>query len=355
MFRVKVLPAVYGLFAVLSLLFLKSVAPSLVVSQLVFFLLGAVIFFVTSRINYAQFEQWRWLLYALLLGGLVFVLVEGTVTRGSRSWFTFFGLFNVQPSQLAIPIVLFVTNAVVFVKKQLNWKSVFVFLGIVGLPAGLIVIEPDLGTTMVYVATLGSLLWLSPISWKKLFILGGSTAIVGILAWFFVLQEYQKLRITNFLFSHADSTQNYNAYQALVAVGSGQIMGKGLGQGIQSQLRFLPEKHTDFIFAALGEETGFLGSVFVVALFAFTVIFIAFIGEHANTASERYFCWGVASMVAIQATINIGMNIGLLPITGVTLPLISYGGSSILAISGMYGIVHGISLHEKKRALLNIS
>lgn len=355
MFRIKVLPAVYGIFAVLSLLVLRSVAPDLVVTQLVFFILGALIFAVSSRISYQYLEKWKWPLYFALNASLTYLMIVGTAVRGSTSWFSFFGLFNIQPSQLAIPVVLFVACSLVLSKTKIKLKDILLFLGLVGLPGFLIFIEPDLGTTLVFVATLGTVLWLSPVPWKTIGVFAGSTILLVVFAWFFVLRDYQKNRLTSFLFSHSDSTTNYNGYQALVAVGSGQVMGRGLGQGIQSQLKFLPEKHNDFIFAALGEETGFLGSIFVVGLYGFLIIFIAFVGEQANTVQERYFCWGIASMVAIQATINIGMNIGLLPITGVTLPLISYGGSSILATSGMYGIVQSIASKERKKAVLNIT
>lgn len=314
-----------------------------------------MVFVVASKFPYQRLEKWRWPMYIALLGSLLLLLIIGTATRGSARWFSFFGLFNVQPSQLAIPIVLIMVGKAVLHHKYLNLRHVAIFLTLLGLPSLLILVEPDLGTTLVLMGTVGMVLWLAPVPWKILLTLMGSSIILALLAWFFVLHDYQKQRLTNFIFNHSDSSNNYNAYQALVAVGSGQVIGRGLGQGVQSQLKFLPEKHTDFIFAALGEETGFLGSIFVVGLYAFLVIFIGFIGEQAVTPAERYFCWGVASMIAIQAVVNIGMNIGLLPITGVTLPLISYGGSSILATSGMYGVVQGIAARERKKAILDIT
>ena len=355
MLRTKILPVVYVLFAILSLLILKSVAPALVSTQLLFFVAGGVLFWLASQIDYQRLENWGWLLYAGLLASLAFVFLLGNITRGSSRWFSAFGLFNIQPSQLAIPIVLVMTIKLVLTKKKITLARVFTFLVLLGLPSLLILIEPDLGTTLVLLGALGSVLWLSPVSWKTLLSLVGGSIAVAVFAWFLVLHDYQKQRLTSFLFASQDSSSNYNAYQALVAVGSGKIIGRGLGQGIQSQLKFLPEKHTDFIFAALGEETGFLGSIFVVGLYTLLVLIMGFVGEHAATARERYFCWGVASMVAIQATVNIGMNIGLLPITGVTLPLISYGGSSILTTSVMYGLVQGVATREHKTAVLKIT
>jgi len=354
MLRLKILPALYLLFAILSLLFLRSVAPGLVITQLLFFITGGIVFAVTSHINYFQLERWHWLLYVGLLASLLFLLVEGNITRGSTRWISFFGLFNIQPSQLAIPIVLLTVGKVVMKARTLSWREVALFLGILGIPSILILVEPDLGTTLVLVATLGSVLWLSPVSSKILFSLGASAVVVAVLGWLFLLHPYQKARLTNFLFNHSDSSQNYNAYQALVAVGSGQMWGRGLGYGVQSHLKFLPERHTDFIFAALGEETGFVGASFVVLSYAFLVIFIGFIAER-STGAERYFCWGVASMIVIQTSINIGMNIGLVPITGVTLPLISYGGSSLLTTSALYGVVQSIAREHKKKSILNIN
>jgi rod shape determining protein RodA len=230
------------------------------------------------------------------------------------------------------------------------------FSVLAGLPAVLIFLEPELGTTIVYVIAVGSVFLLgktrlSYILLSIVFIV--TTSFVG---WNFLLHPYQKARITSF-FGGSQQTANgtsYNAQQALIAVGSGEVYGRGIGQGVQSHLRFLPERQTDFVFASFAEEMGLLGALPVVLFYAGLVFFILFVGIKSESLTAQYFCFMTATMIAVQSGINIGMNMGLLPITGITLPFFSYGGSSILALCFQIGCVQSILLQYRKHRNLNI-
>lgn len=192
---------------------------------------------------------------------------------------------------------------------------------------------------------------------KLSYILGTMSAAVVLifLGWGFLLKPYQKDRITSFLnVSENQTGTGYNAIQSVIAVGSGKVFGLGLGQGVQSHLRFLPERQTDFVFASWAEETGYLGSVIMISLYAFLVFYVIYVGFQTQYLPEQYFCFVTATMITVQAGINIGMNMGLLPITGITLPLISYGGSSIIALCFQYGCVQAILLKLPKKPALHL-
>lgn len=173
---------------------------------------------------------------------------------------------------------------------------------------------------------------------------------------FLHFKPYQKQRITSFIDSNQDiQNSSYNARQALIAAGSGQLIGRGLGQGIQSHLKFLPERQTDFIFASLAEEFGFIGSIIVVLIYLLLINLIIRVGLKSSSKPEYYFCMSTAIMTAFQVGINIGMNIGLMPITGLTLPLLSYGGSSLLSLMAMFAVVQSILINIKPKKTLHLS
>ncbi len=267
-------------------------------------------------------------------------------------------MFKLQPSQLAIPFtgLLLVTYAANNSLKA--WKNLLTALVIIAVPGFLILIEPDLGTTLVYLASVSIIIIFSDIRARQIAALGAVTVLMALFAWFFVLQPYQKARITSFFDSSGETqamvNSKYNARQALIAVGSGEIAGRGLGQGVQSHLRFLPERQTDFIFASLAEEFGFIGSTILIGLYSLVFTYLIFIGYQANKKTESWFCYITAAMIMLQAGINMGMNTGLMPITGVTLPLLSYGGSSVITIAGMLGIIQSIAQNQQKKLKLNI-
>lgn len=342
--RVWLLPLLMASLSLLSLLLLKSVAPSLAAAQFIFICLGFILFGIVAQLPFSWYLKWSVPSYVALCILLIIPLMIGKTTRGIAGWIDIGTLFSIQPSQLAIPIVAILISRILVledIKKGLVFLKVLILLAI---PAALILVEPDLGTTVIYILTLGVVLYHSPVRWQYVAGVIGLGLVAMVIGWMFILRPYQKERITSFM---GDSTvltdANYNAQQALIAVGSGQIIGRGLGQGVQSHLRFLPERQTDFIFASLAEELGFVGSVLVVILYLVLSLFCMYVGLRTADKAGRYFCLAAASMLIFQSGVNIGMNIGLLPITGITLPLLSYGGSSIIATCLILGIVQSIN------------
>jgi rod shape determining protein RodA len=353
--KLWLIPSTILILGLLSILTLMSIAPALAPRQLVFFMVGALIFFLVSKIQFKRLLKLGPTLYISTLILLVVVLVLAPITRGTSRWIDVGGIFAIQPSQLAIPtITIFLLEF--FKKKPLTkLKNLLSFLLAVAIPGFLILIEPDLGTTIIYFLSLSIIIFLSKTKLKytiPLIILG----ILGvILAWSFALQPYQKARVTSFISPSDTQGASYNARQSLIAVGSGKFLGKGLGQGIQSHLRFLPERQTDFIFASFAEEFGFFGSILLISLYFTLVITLLSIAQKSQTQAEKYFCYVTAIMITIQIGVNIGMNIGLLPITGITLPFMSYGGSSILSLIAMMGITQSILVNQKQKVTLHLS
>lgn len=349
-----ILPSSLVVLALISILTLKSVAPTLALQQTLFFIAGAGVFWTSSKLRYQTLEQLRWPAYFTLILLLLISLFLGIINREPGRWIPL-GIVNVQPSQLAIPIVTFVLAHFTQHHRLAHLRSLLQAAILVLIPAVLILLEPDLGTTLVYLASVGIIVFLSDLPWKYIWTLVGIGLITAIFAWFFILHDYQKARITSFIGGNQDTQgSGYNARQALIAVGSGQIFGRGLGQGVQSHLRFLPERHTDFIFASLAEEYGFVGASVVVALYILIVWFCVHTTLHAPSPSTAFFALVTATMTAIQTGVNIGMNIGILPITGITLPLLSYGGSSVLTLCVMYGLVFSISQQTPAKKGLHI-
>ncbi len=348
------LPASLTVLALVSLLTIKSVAPELAAQQGLFFLLAIPLFWLSSRLSLSQIKPAAWWLYLLLNLSLVVALVVGLTTGRTGRWIPLFSRFNIQPSQLAIPIV-----ALTIIRLEPNfndWLGLTKSLAIMTLPAVLILVEPDLGTTLIYFFSLSSLIFVSQISRRKLALLLGSGLLLMIFAWFFLLQPYQKRRLTSFVDQQTDTQgASYNARQSLIAVGSGQLFGQGLGQGVQSHLRFLPERQTDFIFASFAEEFGFAGSIMIVSLYLGLIGFVFFSGLKSKSPDAFRYCLVIGSMLALQAGVNIGMNIGLLPITGLTLPFLSYGGSSVLSLALMLGLVQAISERSWSEPVLHLT
>lgn len=352
--RQWVIPIIILVLGLLSILTLSSIAPALAPKQLIFFMIGFGIFFFVTKISFKQISNLSKVAYLFLNALLLLTLVIRDITKGSSRWIDIGGIFAIQGSQLAIPIVtIYLTTQ--FNKKPLTkLTNLFTFLVLTAIPGILILIEPDLGTTVVYLLSISIILFISET--KKLhmipLIAGGFVTIV--IAWLFILHPYQKARITSFISPDDTQGTGYNARQSLIAVGSGQITGRGLGQGIQSHLRFLPERQTDFVFASFAEEFGFIGSILVVSLYTVLVAVTLRTAQKANSFQEQLFCYIAALMTTLQTGVNIGMNIGLLPITGITLPFMSYGGSSILTLLGMFGIVQNIRLNQKPKVTLHL-
>lgn len=348
-----VLPFLMSVFGLTSILVLKSVAPSLASQQFIFYLVGMSLFFLASRISYSIYEKYSLFLYGGLCVLLVITEILGSVTRGSTRWISVGGVFNIQASQLVIPIVCLVIAHFMTHHPLSQLKNLLIALGLVALPAVLIFIEPDLGTTIVYLVSIATLFFFGNLKIHHIMNLIAFGLILSVIAWMFVLQPYQKERVFSFASGHEDASgAGYNAQQSLIAVGSGKFLGRGLGQGIQSHLRFLPERQTDFIFASLSEELGFVGSAFIVLLYISLVMSLFALYQNTRSEAGRLYILTLITMISFQAGVNMGMNMGLFPITGVTLPLLSYGGSSVISILVALAIAQSTFTQNRHKSVI---
>ena len=269
--------------------------------------------------------------------------------KGAQSWFDL-GFASFQPSDVA-KLALILVLAKYFSKRHVEIKYVrhivvsFIYAAI---PVFLILLQPDLGSALVLMAIWFGMVFVSGISKKHLFAVGLSGVVVVLFAWFFVFEPYQKNRIMTFLNPLENvRTSGYNVYQSQIAIGSGQLSGKGVGLGTQSRLEFLPEHETDFIFAAFAEEWGFIGASLAVLLFAVLLLRILYNALLAQTNFETFFMLGVLFFFSVHIFVNVGMNVGLMPVTGIPLPFMSYGGSHTLIEWVALGIIMGMSTYNR--------
>ncbi|MGD9129072.1 MAG: FtsW/RodA/SpoVE family cell cycle protein [Candidatus Woesebacteria bacterium] len=350
------LPLWAAILAVISLLTIKSVSPNLVWRQTLYFVLGFVLFFIVSKISYKKIEKYSFVFYLSLSVLLLILLLIGKTTRGVVSWINLPGGFKFQPSQLAIPATALHLLSWLEQNKIRNFKKFLELLFIIIIPALLIFLQPDMGTAAIYLFTVGTILLLIKLDFKYILFLLLSSLLTVIMAWNFLLKDYQKQRFLTFSSGYSEEDDSaYNARQSLIAVGSGKILGRGIGFGVQSHLKFLPERQTDFIFASFAEEWGFMGSSFLLLLYTSLTLFFVYLGfKFENPKFQLYFLM-IATMLLLQTGINIGMNIGLLPITGITLPLLSYGGSSVLTIFLIFALAQRMIRSQKKDITLSVS
>lgn len=339
---------VYFLLAVISLVTLSSIAPHLFILQLIAFIIGAIIFLVTQQIPLFFWKKYHWVLYAGVIALLLTTLLLGQVTRGAVSWIPL-GPVHFQPSQIAQPIVLLALAAFLEKHSLRNWSSLLKFGLLAFLPVGLILLEPDLGTTLVLSGAIAALFFFSDV--KPILYLVAILGFIGVstFAWLFVLKPYQKDRLLTFVNQSDTAGAGYNAYQSMIAVGAGQVNGRGLGHGVQSQLRFLPERQTDFIFASLAEETGFIGGSIVLLLYGIIVFHVFHTALSSRQIFNTFLAGSLIFLFILQVLINVGMNMSIMPITGITLPFISYGGSSIIGFSFLLGLLQRIIIEENRK------
>ncbi len=324
-------------------------AANLVQRQLIFAVIGFIVIFIASAIDYhlwASISRPMYFITAIFLGALT---IAGQALYGSARWFDT-GVILIQPSEIAKIVVILVLSDF-FARNidkldNLSWigRSLLYTLGIVVW----IILQPNLSTSLVILAIWFSLLWASGLKIKYLLICGG-IGLVAPFAAFPFLADYQKQRILNFIISNPNATQGetYNIQQALISIGSGGLLGKGYNQGTQVHLRFLKVRWSDFIFSATAEEFGFIGSVLIMLLLLFIIYRCLRAARLARDTYGALICYGVAMLLAFQGMVNIGVNIKLLPATGLPLPFISYGGSSLLSLLLGIGLVESVILRHK--------
>ncbi len=328
------------LLSTLGIVTIFSSSLQLGIQQIIFVLFGFILYFLISNFDYRDLRNIKKYLYVICLILLLLVFILGTETRGAIRWIPFWG-FNIQPSEFAKPILI-IFLADFFHKNKSSWSNIFKSF-MWTLPILLLVfIQPDLGTALTILAIWTGIIFASNIDFKKIVVIILLAFLSVPLTWI-VLQDYQKQRIFAFLSSSKDPLGvGYNLIQSTIAIGSGELLGRGLGQGTQSRLQFLPEFRTDFIFASIAEELGFLGALLILVLY---FIILSYLINKATKCSNGFgflIIIGTLTMLFFQIVVNIGMNIGLVPITGITLPLISYGGSSIFATFISLGIASSV-------------
>ncbi|OGE26164.1 rod shape-determining protein RodA [Candidatus Daviesbacteria bacterium RIFCSPHIGHO2_02_FULL_39_12] len=320
-----------------GILVIYSSSKELALQQFIYALVGFLFFLFLSQIDLDSLKRLVKPLYILTILLLVTVLIVDMETRGSVRWIPL-GFFNVQPSEFAKFVLILLLSAF-WVKHEPNWVNIFKSLLWIMPIVLLIFKQPDLGSSLTLIAIWLGMLFAARISFKKIIILL-LIALFLIPASSLFLHDYQRQRISGFLMPQADPLgRGYNLIQSTIAVGSGQLMGRGLGRGTQSRLQFLPEFRTDFIFASIAEELGFLGSVIILCLYLYLLVTCLKTVNQFYNRFNYFLAIGVFSMLIFQIFVNIGMNIGILPITGITLPLISYGGSSLIATFICLGLI----------------
>jgi rod shape determining protein RodA len=313
--------------------------------QVIFAGIGFVAMIFFAATNYQNFKGQSTPIYFLTLSILIVVLIFGRSVRGTAGWIGF-GSFHVQPVEIAkLSLIIFLASFISQKKMELGETGRLIASMILsGIMIFLVIKQPDFGSAMVLVGIWIGMTLVSGISTKKIIFIVISGIIISIVGWFY-LQPYQKDRVLSLVKPGVIDPRGsgYNVVQSMIAVGSGGLMGKGIGHGSQSQLNFLPEKHTDFIFASIAEELGLLGSLFVVGLFGVMFYRMRIIAMSAPDNFGFLITIGIMFMFFVQVWENIGMNIGIMPVTGIPLPLLSYGGSSLIVVMSSIGILSSIS------------
>lgn len=319
--------------------------------QIIWIALSLIVFFVASLPEYRFLSRTQVLviLYVGVFALLALVLVFGSLVKGAQNRFNL-GFFFFQPSDPA-KFILVALLAKYFARRHIEIKHIRHIL-LSGAYAfalfGIIFFQPDFGSSIIIFSIWFGMVLVGGISWKHLTALLVAGLIIGGLLWQYGLQEYQKNRVLTFLHPLTDiQGTGYNAYQSTIAVGSGELLGKGIGYGTQSKLQFLPEYETDFIFAAYAEEWGFAGVVILFILFGIVVFRLLAVGARASDNFESLVATGTAIYFFAQFIVHVGMNMGLLPITGTTLPFMSYGGSHLLTEYAVLGVVMGMRRHSR--------
>jgi rod shape determining protein RodA len=319
----------------------------LYITQLYAIVLGLIAFTVTLAIDYRTFTDKSHFIYGVLIIALLYVMFFGTVQMGARRWIALRG-FNLQPSEFAkIGVALVLAKYFGENRGAPGWPDLAIAGVLTLIPLGLIAKEPDLGTAVTLVPVFLGVAYLAGMRMRILGIIGVCLVLAAPVAWKFALKDYQKSRISTFIDPSQDAKgAGYQQIQARITVGSGGLAGKGFKQGTQGQLRFLPVAHNDFIFSVLAEEQGFAGVLVALGLYLFVILRAL---EAARLAKDRlgsYLVLGVLASFTFQVVYNITMSAGLAPVKGLTLPLMSYGGSSMIATLAGFGLVLNVRMRR---------
>ena len=325
--------------------------------QIIYALVGAAILVIVSAIDYRLWSSIASGIYAALIGLLLVVEAIGLTTFGATRWIDL-GIVRLQPSELGKFLIALTLGHMIASNSEQMGRFNFVIKTLVhlGVPIFLIFIEPDLSTCIIYIVIWLAMMWAAGLRWQHIAVFTGAAAAILPLGFLAILGtpalNYQANRIIHFVLPNPDSPTYqdaaYNINQALISIGSGGWFGQGYGHGSQVQLRFLKVRHTDFIFSAISNEFGFIGAVVVIVLLAFVIYRIFRAGQKARDLYGSLICYGIGAIVLYQSFFNIGMNMSLLPVTGLPLPFVSYGGSSLWTFLFGIGLVESVVLRHKQ-------
>ena len=312
---------------------------------------GAGAMVLAAWFGHRRLQRMLWLIHGVMLGVLVAVLAVGNEVKGSRSWFQI-GSTQLQPSELGKVALIVVLAAWLGRTEAPSGPRVLVAVLLVAGPVGLIVLQPDLGTVLVYGAIAAGMVFAAGVKGRHLLILG-LLLVSGVVAVLQseVLEDYQIRRLLVFVDEETDTAASYNLEQAEVAIGNGGLTGRGLFQGTQNNSALVPEQQTDFIFTVVAEETGFVGGALLLGLVGLLLLRVLRIGQMADDRFGMLLSAGVFSMLAFQVFQSVGMSTGIMPITGIPFPLVSYGGSSMLTTCLALGFVQ--SVHMRRHQVLS--
>ncbi len=358
LFGAVLILSVFGIIMIRSAIAGNLELAGVVQNQTIYVAAGMVIILVIASINYRTWASLTNLMYLVGIGMLIGINLIGDAAFGSTRWFQV-GIINIQPSEL-VKIIMIIVLAGYFSRsldqpKNLLWiaKSALMTFGMVVW----ILLQPNLSTSIVVIVIWFAMLWISGLPTRYLIIFG----LIGVLLFGLVvfllvagveipfIQGYQVTRVVNFLFPdpNARHGETYNIEQALITIGNGGLFGQGYSGGTQVQLRFLKVRHTDFIFSAMAEEFGFIGTSIVIGLLVFVVIRCLAIARKAADPFGALIAYGIAVLIFFQMAVNIGVNLNVLPVTGLTLPFISYGGSSLISLVLGIGLVQSVAAHSQ--------
>jgi len=347
LYLIPILLTIIGLATIYSLTYYNNQI-SLFYNQIINFIVGLVLMTIFTFFDYRHFKGVGWILYLIGLVLLVLLFFIGKSSFGSTRWIDL-KFFDLQPSELMkLFLIIILSKYLSDNFGKINWKKILFCFILGAIPAVMVLKQPDLGSFAVLMVSIFAVVFSAKLTRKQIFGIILATILIVPLGWF-SLKNYQKERLYTFINpSHDKFGSGYNVLQSTIAVGNGGILGKGLGHGPQSQLNFLPVAHTDFIFAGLAEASGFLGSIFVIILFTILSLRIVNVANISKDNFGRFVAIGILSIMVFQYFVNIAMNIGIMPVTGIPLPFVSYGGSSMLLSMICIGVLQSIYLRHKK-------
>ncbi|NPA51890.1 MAG: rod shape-determining protein RodA [Aquificae bacterium] len=324
--------------------------PNLYIKQIIVGIVGIFLMLFLSTIELRKLINISLILYGIGIMALLFVLIAGDMVLGAKRWINL-GFFSLQPSEFMKVLVILTTAYYLSDKKSpISFIDGLVILLIASIPAFLTIIQPDLGTALTIIFPVIFIIFVYGI--KKRYIFGALLVMIILSPYIWThLKDYQKNRILAFINPEKDPLGTaYHIIQSKIAIGSGQITGKGFLNGTQSKLYFLPEQHTDFIFATIGEEWGFIATITILTIYMFLIGRILYWGIKIKDNTAKVVCFGAVAVLSFQAFINIAMTLGIAPVVGITLPFLSYGGSSLLSFSILIGtVLSAVSTFRKEK------